>query len=516
MSITIHHLHIDLRKVQEFIFKVPKLKYMLGANSCIGELFSKNLPEMMPPCDSIFPHIPEDSPLQIRKLLEKNVLSSAGGHFEAVFQTQAELDIFVAKACHLIRDKAPGLEITMSKREFSPEDTWKQFMEDCKSLPIDTRAASPIFVDAPFYQLCTMDGESLGVGREQGNVVGASAKMMSQQADSFYSLKTEDAISRFYKANGINCARLPKELTELAKSGKSNKRNMLAYIKADGNGTGARFKDLRESIDSKNVFEAFIEIERFWHQNRKQMNDLLYGAVSSYIDEKGKYPSLPFILLMLGGDDLFLISTPEIALDIASKLASADRGGLSVSVGVAFVKDSYPVAQANEIAEMCLESAKAAGYAKMNSSSITPYVDWHVHFDSVYQDLKDLRLASYVLSYTDDYQAMTEVLSMKPYTGAEIKTLLSYVLNLANALDSPDAKIANNKIKTYRSALKNGYKDVEFLRDLLFKDDELLKAVFTYEKPENGLRLDSSLDKIEIIDFYRLGLKDKGANHENH
>src|SRR5690606_27594553 len=99
-----------------------------------------------------------------------------------------------------------------------------------------------------------------------------------------------------------------------------------------------------------------------------------------------------------------------------------------------------------------------------------PYVDWHVHFDSVYQDLKDLRLASYVLSYTDDYQAMTEVLSMKPYTGAEIKTLLSYVLDLANALDSPDAKIANNKIKTYRSALKNGYKDVEFLRDLLFKD----------------------------------------------
>ncbi|MCK9335371.1 MAG: hypothetical protein PHU99_09450 [Candidatus Cloacimonetes bacterium] len=515
MSSTYYHLRLDVRKVQDFIFRVPKLKYMLGANSCIGELFSKDLPDNMLPSESLFSHIPEDCTPEIRTLLEKNILSSAGGHFEAVFQTPAILDKFVVNVCHLIRSKAPGLEITMSKREFSPEDTWKQFMEDRKSLPIDTQAASPIFVDAPFYQLCTMDGDSVGVDREKGNVVGASARMMSQQAESFYSLKTVDTISRFYKANGINCARLPKELTDLAKSGKSTKTNMLAYIKADGNGTGARFREVRDSIDSKNVFEAFIEIERFWHQNRKQMNELLSGAVSPYIEES-KYPRLPFILLMLGGDDLFMISTPEIALDIASKLASADQGSLSVSVGVAFVKDSHPVAQANEIAEMCLESAKAAGYAKVNGSGITPYVDWHVHFDSVYQDLKDLRLASYVLSYSDNDQAMTEVLSMRPYTSEALTALLSDVQYLAKALDSADAKIANNKIKTYRSALKNGYKDVEFLREILFKDDTSLDTVLEYEPPINGLRLDSSLDKIEIIDFYRLGLKDKGANHANH
>jgi hypothetical protein len=198
-------------------------------------------------------------------------------------------------------------------------------------------------------------------------------------------------------------------------------------------------------------------------------------------------------------------------------LASADKEGISVSVGVAFVKESYPVAQAHEIAEMCLDSAKAAGYARKESSQIMPYIDWHVHFDSVYQDLKDIRRSSYILSYADNDKELNEILSKRPYTAEDLQAMLSEIKSTAKKLDEPDAKFANNKIKTYRSALKNGYRDVEFIRNILLKDDKELLGFLPYRKPQNGLRLDSSLDKIEIIDFYRdSSQKKEEAEHEQH
>jgi len=44
---TLYHLRIDVRRIQDYIFHVPKLKYMLGANSKIGELLEQDLPNMM-------------------------------------------------------------------------------------------------------------------------------------------------------------------------------------------------------------------------------------------------------------------------------------------------------------------------------------------------------------------------------------------------------------------------------------------------------------------------------------
>lgn len=75
------HLRLDVHKIQEFIFSTPILKYMLGANSCIGELFSQDFIALMPPVkNSFFPKMKVAE--EIDSLFQKNILSSAGGHFE--------------------------------------------------------------------------------------------------------------------------------------------------------------------------------------------------------------------------------------------------------------------------------------------------------------------------------------------------------------------------------------------------------------------------------------------------
>jgi len=43
----VHRLTISLKRVQTFIFAVPRLKAMLGANALIGHTMRHELPKMM-------------------------------------------------------------------------------------------------------------------------------------------------------------------------------------------------------------------------------------------------------------------------------------------------------------------------------------------------------------------------------------------------------------------------------------------------------------------------------------
>jgi hypothetical protein len=112
-----------------------------------------------------------------------------------------------------------------------------------------------------------------------------------------------------------------------------------------------------------------------------------------------------------------------------------------------------------------------------------------------------------MLSYKEADQEITEIMSLRPYSKGDLEDMITRIEKIAYELDKEDSKISNGKIKTYRSVLKNGYKDLEFFREMLMTKDELLAKFLEYEAPQNGVRLDPSLDKIELIDFYRYSQK---------
>lgn len=513
----LYHLRLDVHRIQKFIFSVPILKYMLGANSCVGELFSHDLLELMPPTtNSYFREnlIPDQE--YVYKLFNKNILSSSGGHFEAIFDDWDSLLKFANDAIERINTKAPGLEYSISYREFKSDMKYKDF-ENLTRSNISISGSNKEFVDAPFYEICQYDGESIGVGNETDNnskkVYGNPKKIMENQAKRFSKLDTSDSVSQFYKQSKIDPKRITTDLGTLVKQGKSPKNNMLAYIKADGNAMGERFRHLRNGLKETPIMEAFVQIESFWHENRKHMSDLLSGTLQPFIRNSDKYNVLPFILFMMGGDDLFLVCTPELALEIAEHLTEKKENSPSISVGIAFTKYTYPIAQSHKIAEMCLEMAKAAGYAQKDGEYIEPYIDWHVNFDSVFQDIKDIRRSSYMLSYLDGDFETVEILSKRPYNKPDLTKLREEVSRIAKDLDSDNPKVSNNKIKTYRSVLKNGYRDVKYMRKMLgIDEDNELSGFLSYNAPQKNYRIDNSLDKIELIDFYRTQ-KREGVQH---
>jgi len=108
-----------------------------------------------------------------------------------------------------------------------------------------------------------------------------------------------------------------------------------------------------------------------------------------------------------------------------------------------------------------------------------------------------------MLQYKDNGSEITEVLTKRPYSLADAQALLEKVMKMAKMLDKPEKEAANNKIKSYRSILKNGYRDLEFYNKMLLDDESDLKDFFGYQKPKDYIRLDAALDSIELLDIYR-------------
>ena len=518
----LYHLRLDTRKVQDYIFQVPKLKFMLGANSKLGELFNVKLPNLMDtPCcvfrDEQLERIADE---EVLALFRKNILSSSGGHFEAVFSSFEELQSYIVKSNSVITREIPDLEYSVSWREFDSCDTYDQFSSR-RIRQINSSQSSKGWIDLPYYNLCNQDGVSIAMEENLGSTrqnehIGTKASLMNLQADRFYRCEAGDSISSIYKSLGVNFHNLADTLNDLAIGGVSAKDNMLAYIKVDGNGTGARFRSMRQQLgNTSNVMDAFVKVESFWAANRNKLHDSLIKTLSDAYVCKFCANKLPYLLLMLGGDDLFLVCIPDLALHIACSFAENMGELFPVSVGIAYVKSSYPIGLANHLAESCLESAKAASYRYDDKPA---YIDWHVHFDSVFQDISDIRRSAYMLNYVKDKVKVTEILSSRPYRAADTRAILNEVMEMAEMLDDPKKEAANNKIKGYRSVIKNGGLETDFFTKMLLVGDsyEKLKgfigeSTVVSRDDDSEIILNAALDKIELLDFYRQNKGKEGA-----
>jgi hypothetical protein len=120
-------VHIQLQRVQSWLFSVPRLRAMVGANAMLGELLRIHLPDLtratnrpwlLQKADGPAIHVPgriadplqsEDDPAGDAAA---GILSRDGGHFEAVFASGATA--FVEAARTLLQQSAAGLTFSVA------------------------------------------------------------------------------------------------------------------------------------------------------------------------------------------------------------------------------------------------------------------------------------------------------------------------------------------------------------------------------------------------------------------
>ena len=103
---------------------------------------------------------------------------------------------------------------------------------------------------------------------------------------------------------------------------------------------------------------------------------------------------------------------------------------------------------------------------------------------------------------------MVELLTARPYPCVELCGLLKEVKKVAGDLDKPEKERANNKIKGFRSVLKDGAAEADYFRRMIVEDDKELNSLLgkheTLIKIANKtVKINTALDKIELIEFHR-------------
>jgi len=390
----IQGVHIEFHRVQTWLFAVPRLRAMVGANVLLGETLRVALPNLaretgrgwiLAPSTEAYPSADADDPLKDHDDpaddAKDGILSRDGGHFEALFASGAEA--FADAAGQLLRTNLPGLRFRVS---IDGEQRTKNQVHLSTGLP----------VLAP----CEWTGRGLASAIvEQGDERPAVSLDVAQRHEA--ARRTEDGAavdiaSLLSDQTKLKPLKRAQELKELVGNG------YLALIHADGNGVGSH------------AGTSDGERAAFFHRNRVLLRRAVQTAINEHCPDEGQAPLIP---LMLGGDDLLLVCRAEIALPFVVTLCQGldklqrDNDGfkLTLGVGVVFAKHTIPIHRLHEVAEQLASSAKRRFRGLVEAGdAMRSVVDWAVFSTAWVDDPDEVRRRDWLRGSGNDLRVVSQ------------------------------------------------------------------------------------------------------------
>jgi hypothetical protein len=379
---------IELKRVQTFLFEVPRMRAMLGANARLGETLrlklatryldarSRYLPQDLdvsalqrildrkvsdplekaienwrrdPAFDGItsirrFRDLLSDAPLESYR---KGILARDGGRFNALFSGRNEQDAlekvwsFVQEAESLVAEELPGVRIGVrvdkfAKRDGESNSEWSA-VEPKPRDPLGERLP----LDLPVFRRCeeipnepattTVPMPDRNTSKLRDHHVSASFRVRYQAGRAFTTPgrnvdSTLDLVSLMRRRLPLDEFDAPQDFEALAAGG------YLAVIHADGNGMGDRARGLQKDKtwpDFSSWLASEAEVESLYYQMRVIVRNAvvksLEATFGSYEPPRRSARTRPYQLMMLGGDDLLLVCRAEFALKYVVEYARAIR-----------------------------------------------------------------------------------------------------------------------------------------------------------------------------------------------
>lgn len=459
-------VRIECLRVQTFLFAVPRLLDIIGANTLLGETLRCVLPSLakgagLPPdirCPNNIPVASQDDPLTListdctdlddpASLYRNGILTRDGGHFSGLFANDQDAKTFAEKAANAIRQQLPGLRFSVSTSSEFPEKPIAppevvdgvaphQSSSELTEKPADPLLQSSHFPTLPSLQICMESGRGIASKTlfypEGKRHVSKAVLARKERGKAFRHHGGEEPPRDIASlvARAFPGGEPPQDFDELCNG------HYLALIHADGNGIGVWSNGVRGDKPEEKSFQAYLDREargeRFYHAMRLAVRKAVVAAVKKVFHRPGANAEHinPYRLLMLGGDDLLFVCQAQKSLDFVLAYARAlagqptlpasfhDNGQatrtepLTVGVGVAIAKPNFPFYRLHEIAEELASSAKRL--TRIESAPHASVVDWAVCTESWMDDIEMAR-ASDVLTYDRGGKAEILALSGKPY-----------------------------------------------------------------------------------------------------
>ncbi|MEK8015873.1 MAG: hypothetical protein VSS75_003330 [Candidatus Parabeggiatoa sp.] len=446
-----YQVNIEFLRVQTFLFSVPRLRNMVGANVLLGEMIRLRLPKLLagkllkndnnpfvthkpklPPSLNFKPPCldPLDDPLAAVQdkdkdkpadLYQRGILRRDGGHFSALFNDKKEAENFKKAANNLLLQELPGLRFEISLNEFGDETK-------NKSITINQQ-----LVELPQIQVCQVSGNGPAAHedktKEDSETVYISESAYQAKKKGWHFSKTLRGDTPEYKrtrdmVSMISRTLLPSlDLEEPPDFQNLCGTDYMAVIHADGNSIGLRYKDYKKTQIPKDLSDLHQEMygEQFYYSMRVAVRAALKQAIDkTFADFKGSQYR-PYQILMLGGDDLLMICRARHAFDFSIEYAKAlqdkplaDGHPLTVGIGMVIASPSLPFYHLHHLAESLASSAKQL-FRSQPDAQKTSVIDWIVSTQAWVDDPIALRRQKSLLHYQVDNQRETLRLNNRPY-----------------------------------------------------------------------------------------------------
>ena len=398
------YLSYDVRGIQQFIFSVPKLKYVVGASALIDE-FDR---------------------VDVRSIVESMgdraaLVFTGGGRGTVRCQDRATANelkqAIVARAHKLGLDLRIGTDEKIDDAMRGADELYPYVPESLEGEPCRASGLWPI----PFEQSrgFASDRAPKGIhpvvwlrrqralesgGNRKRDALGARIveelgrrlpeDLAGEQLAFFTHVHDDEEMEPEHRASG-----------EAARHALGD-RNRWAIVAMDGNDMGAQFRAFERSqadeVETwlaamssalyRCTWNSFLEslgkvIQQWWEEEGRANRDAITNRVTGEI-------LLPFRPLIVGGDDILCLAHCSYAMPLAVEVArqfaqnsasckEADRlwlatgGRLTISGGIAYTSVSLPLYSSIPYAESLLGSAKGAFRKQRSSGEPTPAaLDW--------------------------------------------------------------------------------------------------------------------------------------------
>lgn len=448
------YVQIEFKRIQTFIFSVPRLRVMLGANRLIGQVIHKELPDIsdklnpvqidaqIPPpgsigaCEDPLGGALADDPVA---LYRRGILARDGGRYRVVFADAEDARRFVEQAREVIDRLLPGMRYEI---DVVPQDTG--------------RVTSVMGVQPPqlpYFEVCQDSGTGVASTQLQisGALPGETPRLISTAVDALRQaggkreeMQAMDLLSVIQQDLPLHECRQPVEIEQLAGSA-----GYVALIHADGNGVGHRVGNFKEHcrqqfhlapdavLSPAERIQLEASVESFFWSMRHAMRCALKAAMEKVYgaDCPDNYAYRPYQLLMFGGDDLLILCRPEQSLQLVAALGThlkkfllADDKPLSLGVGVCIAKQSVPFHLMTDLADALAASAKKR-YRQTGEE--TTVVDWNTATTSWIDQVFERR--------RHQFNGINYLRTGRPYVVQDAATgepSLSDILDLKNRVES--------------------------------------------------------------------------------
>nr|MBC8521844.1 hypothetical protein [Methanomicrobia archaeon] len=238
-------------------------------------------------------------------------------------------------------------------------------------------------------------------------------------------LRIHDSIANTIKESRpkVNEVKFPEQFEQFEKIGKESRiEGYMGYVVADGNRMGEKIK-LHEVSSTADRYHDFSE--KVKECTDEALVEAIIESVPKTFDKRDNSVFLPVLVLILGGDDMTLVTTAESALPLAAKFSqkfqqkTKEKGipEISMSVGVVISKIAFPIFSYAKLGEELLKSAKRLSREMRKGGKEVGAIDFMVVTSPSTQSLEEVRKDSFYYEKKDTSERFW--LTARPYTTTE-------------------------------------------------------------------------------------------------